>query len=164
VLVAFRGHSELIDVPDHPTAPINPGPPTILGTDGTIGAPAAGGSAPAILSAAASSPPDLSLTHADTTVVPVASVVTDIQAPAAMRGDGGGLSDAGGGGDGARDGDSLASLALNGSDYADHGWFIVPSTTNEYGDPGGGGQAFAAADDFSFDVAGGSFLSDWFWV
>jgi hypothetical protein len=120
------------------------------------------------MSDAVSSAPMPSLTHADATVGSlqlgsVPSAVTDIQAPAVIRGDGGGLSDAGGGVV-ARDGDGLASLALNSSDYADHGWFIVPSVANEYGDSSGSGQAFAAADDFSFDVAGGSFSSDWFWV
>jgi len=163
VQVLFRGHTEFTEVPDQPTAPINPGPAT-LRTDATTHATsdhaiAGADSAPVTLTSAASSLPMLSATHADATVAPVqlvGSAVTDIQAPAELSGIGGG--------DVARDGDSLASLALNGSDYAEHGWFIVPSTTNEYGDPGGSGQAFAAADDFSFDVAGGSFSSDWFWA
>jgi len=112
---------------------------------------------------AASSAPMLSFTHADATVTPaqlvsVASAVTDIQAPATMRGEGGGLGDSAGG-EVARGADTLASLAVDGPDYADHGWLIVPSTTNEYG------PAYAAAaDGFSFDVAAGEFSSDWFWV
>lgn len=87
--------------------------------------------------------------------VPVASVVTDLQALAVTRSDFGGASDTGGG-DIAR-GLDLASLDLNLSSFADHGWFIVPSASSEYG------QAYAAANDFAFDVAAGAFSSDWFW-
>lgn len=86
---------------------------------------------------------------------PVASVVTDLQAPSAVvRGDLGG-SPGFGDGDIGR-GESIAPLALNASDYSDHGWFIVPSASNEYGD------AQVAADGFAFDVAAGEFAADWF--
>ena len=81
----------------------------------------------------------------------------DSQTPAMMRGDLAGMS-ATGTGDVARVVEALASLALDGPGYADHGWFIVPSASNEYG------PAYAVADDFSFDVAAGEFSSDWFWV
>jgi len=89
---------------------------------------------------------------------PVASAVTEIQLPAMMRGDLGGSGDSGGGGDIARGSEALASLSLDGPAYADHGWFIVPSAANEYG------EGYAAADDFAFDVAAGEFSADWFWV
>lgn len=89
---------------------------------------------------------------------PVASAVTEIQVPAVMRGDLGGSNDTGGDGDIARGSDTLASLSLDGPAYADHGWFIVPSAANEYG------EGYAATDDFAFDVAAGEFSADWFWV
>lgn len=87
----------------------------------------------------------------------VASVVTDVQLSPMTRGDLGGLSDTGGG-EIARGAETLASLGLDGPSYADHGWFIVPSASNEYG------SAYAAADDFAFDLAAGEFSADWFWV
>jgi hypothetical protein len=85
---------------------------------------------------------------------PVASAVTGV--PSMAYGDGAGSGGAGGG-EIARDADGLASLALNGPDYADHGWFIVPSASNEYGE-----AAYAAAGDFAFDMAAGEFSADWF--
>jgi hypothetical protein len=57
-------------------------------------------------------------------------------------------------------GDSGTSDAatLGGLHLAD-GWFVVPSAANEYG------QTYAALEGgFEFDVATGSFTSDWFWV
>ena len=43
--------------------------------------------------------------------------------------------------------------------FADHGWFIVPSAANEYGD-----SYAASADGFTWNVAAGEFTADWFFV
>jgi len=93
---------------------------------------------------------------------PVASVVTDLSGMVmrgADLGDSGGFGD--GGGSVFRGGDTLASLALDSSGYADHGWLIVPSASNEYGDAH---VDMAAVDGFAFDMAAGEFTSDWFLV
>lgn len=174
--VLARGSSEIVEVPDQPATPTLTGAPIARGPE----APAASTqvaqvtpdhgtartdsiSAPAITTfdATPSAPTTLSFAHATTPMLlaAVASAVTDIQLPAMTRGDAGGSSDASGGsGELARGAETLASLSLDGPAYADHGWFIVPSASNEYG----GG--YAAADEFTFDVAAGEFASDWFWV
>lgn len=92
----------------------------------------------------------------------VPSVVTDLQGPAVgtHSGDLGSLS-------GFSDsyvarGESIAPLALNASDFTDHGWFIVPSASAEYGDAHV--DMAAATDGFAFDMATGDFTSDWFLV
>jgi len=94
---------------------------------------------------------------------PVPGVVTDISAPGARGGDL--LGDSGGSGDARgrvfRGGDTLASLAIDSSGYGDHGWFIVPSASAEYGDAH---FDVAGADGFAFNVAAGEFTSDWFLV
>lgn len=94
--------------------------------------------------------------------LPVASVVTDVSGTVVRGAD---LGDSGGFGDGGgsvfRGGDTLASLALDSSGYADHGWLIVPSASNEYGDTH---VDMAAVDGFAFDMAAGEFTSDWFLV
>lgn len=91
---------------------------------------------------------------------PVASVVTDGVAGTATRG--GDLGSLSGFGDGdIGRGGEIAPLALNASDFSDHGWFIVPSATAEYGD---GHVDMAAVDGFVFDMAAGEFTSDWFLV
>jgi hypothetical protein len=171
VKVLLRGQSEFIDVPDQPVAPTLPaGAPVARGPEapahtpvtsnlGITGADAT--SAPVILTtsgATSPAPPTVSFAHTDASAqfLAVASAVTDVQLSA--RGDLGGLADAGGEGEITRGSDTLASLSLDGPAYADHGWFVVPSAANEYG------EAYAAADDFAFDVAAGEFSSDWFWV
>src|ERR1043165_7897753 len=106
--------------------------------------------------------------HTDTlpSFAPVPSVVTDISAPLAPAARGGDfLGDSGGSGDAGgsvfRGGGTLASLAIDSSGYGDHGWFIVPSASAEYGDAH---FDVAGADGFEFNVAAGEFTSDWFLV
>jgi hypothetical protein len=98
---------------------------------------------------------------------PVPSVVTDISAPLAGT-HGGDLIDTGGFGGGSgsvfRGGDTLASLAIDSSGYVDHGWFIVPSASAEYGDGHFDVAAADGADGFVFNAAAGEFTSDWFLV
>lgn len=169
--VFIRGHAEAIEA-DQPVPPLSPFSLFVATTPVPLG-----GEAPAAAQgASAHGMPDLGISRIDAATfpvtltapdgalgfahpAPVASAVTN--APAVGRGDVAG-SDSGGGGGGeiGRDSDGLASLALNGPDYADHGWFIVPSAANEYGE-----AAYAAtAGDFVFDVAAGEFSTDWFWA
>jgi hypothetical protein len=90
--------------------------------------------------------------------MPVASVVADLQGPtSALRG--GETPSSGGGGEIARGGESLAPMSLTWADAADHGWFVVPSAANEYGD-----SYAAAGDGFEWNVAAGEFSADWFFV
>ena len=106
-----------------------------------------------------SSAPLLTQSGAAPQFVSVASVVTDLQAPASAPRGGESPSSGGGGGEIARGGESLAPMALAWADAADDGWFIVPSAANEYG------EAYAAADDgFAWDVAAGEFTVDFFFV
>lgn len=105
------------------------------------------------------SPPGSSiLAHFDSPMLfaPVASVVSDPQPLAVARGDAG-ASPNFNDGEIAR-GSDLAPLALNLPDFTDHGWFIVPSASNEYG------NVHVAGDGFVFDVAIGEFTGDWFLV
>jgi len=89
--------------------------------------------------------------------VAVPGVVTELHIPVGLQGGGtqigsATLSDSGSAGEG-----PLAPLTF-GAHWSD-GWFVVPSAANEYG------QAHAALEGgFEFDVATGSFTSDWFWV
>lgn len=169
--VLLRGATEFREFPDQPTSPVgttiargSDAPADTHGTSDPGVARADSASAPAILitpDASSSVPTTVSFAHTDTPVLfgPVASAVVDIQMPTMGRGELGGSGDASGSGDIARGADTLASLSLDGPAYADHGWFIVPSSSNEYG------PAYAAAaDDFAFDVAAGEFSSDWFWA
>jgi hypothetical protein len=174
VKVLGRGHTEFTEVPDQPTVPTLTGAPIARGPEAPAGtqvaqvtpdhgtARADSTSAPAILTfdATPSMPTTLSFAHANTPMLlaAVASAVTDIQLPAMSRGDAGASSDTSGGGELARGAETLVSLSLDGPAYADHGWFIVPSASNEYG------EGYAAADEFAFDIAAGEFASDWFWV
>jgi hypothetical protein len=168
-----RGLSEPVEVPDQPTAPTLPtGTAVARGGEAPAQTQAASdhgagradsASAPVALTtfdATPSAPATLSFAHTEAPVqfLTVASAVTEIHVPAMMRGDLGGSTDASGGGEIARGSDTLASLELDGAAYADHGWFVVPSASNEYG------PAYAAADGFAFDVAAGEFSSDWFWA
>jgi len=177
VKVFIRGHAEAVEA-DQPVPPVSPfslvvtttpvsrgeAPADTHGTSDPGVARADSASVPATLIALEASSPvptTVSFAHADAPVLfgPVASAVVDIQMPAMARGDLGGSGDASGSGEIARGSDALASLSLDGPAYADHGWFIVPSSSNEYG------PAYAAAtDDFTFDVAAGEFSSDWFWA
>jgi len=165
-----RGQTEFTEVPDQPTGPAVPTTtPVARGSEAPAQTEVASNhgvaradstSAPAILTtfdAVPGGPTTASFAHTDAPVqlLTVGSAVTEIHLPAMTRGDAGGLSETSGG-EIARGGDALASLSLDGPSYADHGWFVVPSASNEYG------PAFAAADDFTFDVAAGSFSADWF--
>ncbi len=89
---------------------------------------------------------------------PVAGVVTELQAAGAFHDGGAALTGGDGSGSVFQAGDTLAAMPLNLSDYADHGWNIVPSAANEYG------VAYLAADGFVWDVAAGEFASDFFLV
>jgi hypothetical protein len=165
VKAMLRGATEFREFPDQPTTPTSP-----VGTFSTRGAEAPAGTQ----GASDHGTPDLGIVRVDAVTFPVtqtgsdgaphsegpaqsASVASAVtSAPAVGRGDVAG-SDGVGGGEIGHDADGLASLALNGPDYADHGWFIVPSAANEYGE-----AAYAAAGDFAFDVAAGEFSADWF--
>jgi hypothetical protein len=68
------------------------------------------------------------------------------------------MSSGGGGGEIARDGETLAPMSIAITNAADHGWFIVPSAANEYG------ESFVAGDGFEWNVAAGEFSGDWFFV
>jgi hypothetical protein len=94
-------------------------------------------------------------------LVSVASVVSEGPALTIDRGGIASTSggDGGGSGEVGRDGDHFASLSIDSAAYADHGWFIVPSAANEYGD-----AVATAGDGFSFDVAAGEFTSDWVFI
>jgi hypothetical protein len=170
VLVAIRGQSALVEVPNQ-SAPASPpvtrdsSAPSDTHTTPDHTTPdvstmrVESTTAPQALTisdavAGALNIPALSHFDSPVQIVPVASVVADVQSPLAVRGDAGGSSGFGDG-DLAR-GSDIAPLALNLSDYADHGWFVVPSASNEYGD------VHVAADGFVFDVAAGEFAGDWF--
>lgn len=88
-----------------------------------------------------------------------------IELPAGTLVHAGPLGDSGGLGDGGasvfRGGDTIASLTIDTSGYADHGWFIVPSASAEYGDAH---FDVAGADGFVFHIAAGEFTTDWFLV
>jgi len=187
VQVFFRGQSGPIEVPDQPAASPGSAPITRAAVDHTDTQATDHAGATLFYSPADSFPPfspthDAPVTittvdtqaatgsatltnfgggvqwfaHADAlpSFAPVPSVVTDLQSPGVVRGDVGGSP---GYGDIGR-GLDIAPLALNASDYADHGWFIVPSAGNEYGD------VHVASDGFTFDVAAGEFTADWFLV
>ena len=163
--VFIRGHAEPVEA-DQPVPPRSPFSLVVADTPVTSAHSITRGdstSAPGTLTAfdaVSPAPATVSFAPMDAPVLfgPVASAVTEIQVPAVMRGDLGGSNDTGGDGDIARGSDTLASLSLDGPAYADHGWFIVPSAANEYG------EGYAATDDFAFDVAAGEFSADWFWV
>ena len=172
--VLARGSSEVVDVPDQPVAPTFTGAPVARGPEASAGpqltqvssdhgvARADSTNAPVALTAfdaTPAAPATLSFAQANTPLqsLTVASAVVDIQMPSLGRGDLG-STDTAGSGEIARGAETLASLAVDGPAYADHGWFIVPSASNEYG------AAYAVADEFTFDVAAGEFSSDWFWV
>jgi len=94
-------------------------------------------------------------------LVSVASVVSEGPALTIERGGIASTSGGDGGGSGeiGRDGDHFASLSIDSAAYADYGWFIVPSASNEYGD-----AVATAGDGFSFDVAAGAFTGDWVFI
>lgn len=100
--------------------------------------------------------------QASAPLVPVLSAVTDLQGMSVGRSDGGDLGGSGGGGSGeiGRGLDGLPQMAMNLSDYSDHGWSIVPSAANEYG----ASYTVAAGDDFVWNGATGEFASDFFIV
>jgi hypothetical protein len=170
VQVLFRGHSTFTDVPDNTPPGSQPtvlrgeaSAPALTGQDV---APASTHDAAPVLTAASSAPfvpiqdtTPVLLSSASPQMVSVASVVTDGPALTIERGIG-----TTGGGDGSsgevgRDGEHFASLSIDSTAYADHGWFVVPSASNEYGD-----AVAAAGDGFSFDVAAGEFTSDWVFI
>jgi hypothetical protein len=165
VKVWIRGHADPVDsdiavVPPITSglAPIPRGGEATAGTQGTSdhGAPDLG----ITRIDAVTFPPMVTVSdgapaHSEGAVqpAPVASALADISAVHGDVAGSGGV----GGGEIARDSEGLASLALNSPDYSDHGWFIVPSADNEYGQ-----AAYAAADGFAFDLAAGEFGTDWF--
>lgn len=170
--VVFRGHSTFTDLPDD--TPPGSQAPLFTGFNGNAAAPASdhGAEAPVLISAAGSSAsvsmPTLQattpvmLSNSSPQLVSVSSVVTEGPGLTVERGgdiahttggDGGGTGEVG------RDGDVFASLSIDSAAYADHGWFVVPSASNEYGD-----TVYAAGDGFSFDVATGDFTSDWVFI
>ena len=166
-----RGRTEFIDVPDQPAAPTTPtgaaiarGSEVPAQTQATSdhGVARADSTSAILTTFEATSPAQTTVSFAQGSAPvlfgPVASAVTEIAGPAVMRGDLGGSNDPVGGGEIARGSEALASLSLDGPSYAEHGWFIVPSAANEYG------EGYAAAGDFAFDVAAGEFSADWFWV
>jgi hypothetical protein len=159
-----RGQTTFTEVPDGPP----PGPFTLFVTGlGDAATPNLhSGGAPALMSASTSMPmlqdtTPVVLSGGSPQMMSVASVVTEGPGLAVERGGGtlpsGG--DGGGTGEIGRDGETFASLSIDSSAYADHGWFIVPSASNEYGD-----AISVAGDGFSFDVAIGGFASDWVFV
>jgi hypothetical protein len=168
--VLFRGHSTFTDLPDD--TPPGSQAPLFTGFSGNAPAPTGdqGAAAPTLISASSSAAPTFTLQ--DTTpvmasgsspqLVSVPSVVTGGPGLAVERGgdiahtSGG---DGGGAGEVGRDGDQFASLSIDSAAYADHGWFVVPSAGNEYGD-----VAYTAGDGFSFDVAAGEFTGDWVFI
>ena len=89
-------------------------------------------------------------------LLPVSGVVTELQGSTSVPR--GGEAPSFGGSEIARGGESLATISLASSADSDHGWFIVPSAANEYG------QAYAASDGFTWDVAAGEFAVDFFFV
>lgn len=160
--------------PNQPFTPVEVGPPPYISA-----APPGSTQATPVISVPASSPQAVVpavIEHASAPIaassgigaaaqsVPVLQavsppgVVTDLLVPAGLQGGG------------AQPGAAIAPMASDASDgsiapltlashWAGDGWFIVPSAANEYG------QAYAAGDGgFEFDVASGSFASDWFWV
>jgi hypothetical protein len=174
VKVLGRGHTEFTEVPDQPTAPTLPaGAPIARGSEAPAGtqatadhsAPRADStSAPVTLITSDATLPgptivSFSLTNAPVLLGP--SAVTEIQLPAVMRGDLGGSNDTGGGGGIERGSDTLASLALDGPNYADHGWFIVPSAGN---DPGYVEASAGADGDVAWGFADAGYASDWFFA
>jgi hypothetical protein len=171
VQVLFRGHSTFTEVPDN-TPPGSQ--PTVLRGEASAPALTATGQdavpasahdvAPVLMAASAPTVPLMDttpvlLSSGSPQMVSVASVVTDGPALAIERGIG-----TTGGGDGSsgevgRDGEHFASLSIDSAAYGDHGWLIVPSASNEYGD-----AVATAGDGFSFDVAAGEFTSDWVFI
>lgn len=159
--VFIRGHAEPVEA-DQPVPPLSPFSLFVTTTPiprADAGATSGQGGAATVPAAtltmadwspAGASPPSLASVS-----VPVASAITEVPSTTIARSGLGESSEAGGGGI-ARGSDMLASLALDGPGYEDHGWFIVPSASNEYG------SAYAAAGDFAFDVAAGEFSAEWF--
>ena len=171
MLVLGRGHTTYTEVPDSPA-----GSPTITRSSTAVDTPAASDHTTPDLNIARAElfVPALPLTTSDGATgapsipwfahfespvqsAPVASVVTDLYSAAVTRGD---LSGPSGLGDGdiIGRGSDLGPLGVNVANYSDHGWFIVPSASNEYGD------TQVAGDGFVFDVAAGEFTADWFFV
>jgi hypothetical protein len=164
-----RGHTEFTEVPDQPTTPsgalIARGSEAAAQTQATAdhGIARVDSAAPTIPLIMSDSAPAaaaiVSFAHTDSPflVAAVATPATEVPSLAVPRGDLAKMSEMGSG-DIARVVEALASLALDGPAYADHGWFVVPSASNEYG------AAYVSADDFAFDLAAGEFSADWFWV
>jgi hypothetical protein len=168
VQVLFRGHSTFTEVPDD-TPPGSQAPVFRADTASTI--VSHGAEAPVLTSAAGPSASASMPTLHDTTpvllssgspqLVSVASVVSEGPALTIERGGIGPSSGGDGGGSGeiGRDGEHFASLSIDSAAYADHGWFVVPSASNEYGE-----AVATAGDGFSFDVAAGTFTGDWVFI
>jgi hypothetical protein len=171
MLVLGRGHTHFTEVPDAPPTGVSLIPRGAAASSASQSADAGEGAlqlsgatptAPSFSSHDStpilSSAPLLLQSGAAPQFVSVASVVTDLQAPASsLRG--GESPSSSGGGEIARGGESLAPMSLAWADSSDNGWFVVPSAANEYG------QAYAAADDgFAWDVAAGEFTVDFFFV
>jgi len=168
MLVLFRGHTTFTEVPDAPPTGVSL-TRGIAASSTSQSADAGGGSlqlSSANVSSVSShdstpilsSAPLLPQSSAAPQLLPVASVVTDLQGPTSVL-RGADSPSSGGGGEIARGGESLAPMSLAWADSSDDGWFIVPSAANEYG------QAYAAADDgFAWDVAAGEFTVDFFFV
>lgn len=167
----LRGQTEFVEVPDdQPVGPITLQVPTLTtsfarGSEAPADTHAASDhgmtradsvSVPLMLATFdATSPAPAPLSFASAPFLTMAGPGTEVQLFAAARGDLAGMS-ATSTGDIGRVVEVLASLAPDAPGYADHGWFIVPSASNEYG------PALALADDFTFDVAAGEFSADWF--
>ena len=170
--VLFRGHSTFTEIPDNTP----PGSQPVFRGDGSAPALTAAGqdaapvslhdTAPVLTAASSASSIPLMdttpvlLSSASPQMVSVASVVTEGPALTVERA-AIGTSGGGDGGTGAvgRDGEHFASLSIDAATYGDHGWLIVPSASNEYGD-----AVATAGDGFSFDVAAGEFTADWVFI
>ena len=159
--------------PSEPFTPVEVGPPPYISA-----APTGSTQATPVISAPASAPQAVipaMIEHASAPIaasssigaaaqsapvlqaVTVPGVVTELLAPVGLQGGGAPASSAALADSGTPSEGSLAPLSLGA--HWSNGWFVVPSAANEYG------QAYAAGDGgFEFDVASGSFASDWFWV
>ena len=167
--VVFRGDSTVTTLPDDTPPGSQPvgriggaSTPVLTATSGQDAAPASTHDAAPVLMSATAPLQDTTpvmLSSASPQMMSVASVVTDGPALTVERAAIAPTSGGDGGGEVARDGDHLASLSIDSTAYADHGWFIVPSASNEYGD-----AVATAGDGFSFDVAAGTFTSDWVFI
>src|SRR5687768_1072299 len=156
MLVLGRGHTTFTEVPDVPTPPTPPAVSLVGRGSEAPAAPSADVShAPQAITTSVtpsftatdttpvfspgttpvfSAGPALSQSGAPLLLSPVASVVTDIQTPTSLARGADAPTSGGGDGEVGRGGDSIAPMLVAMADYADNGWFIVPSAANEYGE------------------------------